>query len=90
MRDDMESKYCGFKEINSDILTTFIKKNLNKRNFLSFKNFYYSPPLTNMKASEPKWVNSNYSLYGVNSLRLGALQIIIISTMNLVIKNHSI
>ena len=29
-----------------------------------------------MEASEPKWVNPNDILYGVNSLRLGGLQII--------------
>ena len=29
-----------------------------------------------MVASEPKWVNSNYILYGVNSLRLGGHYII--------------
>ena len=28
-----------------------------------------------MEASEPKRVNSDYILYGVNSLRLGSLQV---------------
>ena len=34
----------------------------------------------NIKASESKWVNSNYILYGVNLLKVGVLRIIIQKT----------
>ena len=43
------------------------------RNF--FRNLYF----LYLKASEHKWVNSNYILYGVNSLRLGGHQLMLTS-----------
>ena len=39
---------------------------------------FYQKIAFGMDAAEPKWVNSNYILYGVNSIRLGDQQMIFI------------
>ena len=41
-----------------------------------------------LETSEPKWVNADYDLYRVNSLKLGCLQIAF-KTFNLSATNYS-
>ena len=47
---------------------------------LNWLTFYIYISRIKLKASEPKWVNSNYNLYGVNSLRLGGLRLMYLIT----------
>ena len=56
---------------------------------IKFCNRYYNFVIyiKYMKASEPKWVNSIYTLYGVNSLRLGGLNILLKNVSRIIFTN---
>ena len=53
-------------------------------NDISIKYFYNDwLSYNNLEAPEPKWYNSNYIEYGVNSLRLGGHHFIYFKSTNL-------